>query len=201
MRRARRLLNGQTRREIDRHAERVRGGLAFAQIGIFHPFFRRGRGLGGHVGITRANDRRIREIIHAIGRDKQFGVAHFHDDFVARHDVGDVHLKDVRPLLLKQRRAFAFLLGLFILLPRFFALLDFGDNRALADGHFHGIDGRSRRAGENVDRFKRRFPFIFIHLLDAHVGDDSGDIHLRGRGFERQRIHCRIVAFDEKVRR
>ena len=82
-------------------------------------FRRRGLRLGR---VARPDDGGKDHFIDAVRRRQQFGVAKFDLDLIARHEVSETHRKHVRPVLLQERRALSFLLGLVEFLFRLFPL-------------------------------------------------------------------------------
>src|ERR1700750_1509458 len=63
-------------------------------------------------GVPRPNDRRIHDLISAVGRYHEFGVSKLDPDLVIWHYVRETHRKDVWPSLFQQRRTLTFLLCL-----------------------------------------------------------------------------------------
>ncbi len=201
VRRTDQLLNRDTGTDTGLDIERIWRRFPFVEVGIFHPAFRRACSSFGLVGISGTNHGGIGEFIYAIGGHQQFGIAEFHPDHVSWQNIGHIHLKDVRPLLLQKGGALAFLFGLFVFLTGFFLFLNFGDDGALADGHFHGIHRRTGGCRKDINGFDRLLAGVLIHLSDLHIGDDTGNPDIGAGGLERQLFHAGIVAFDPEIRR
>src|SRR5688572_31256624 len=91
--------------------------------------------------VSRSDDSRIDELVHAIGRDEQLGVFELDENRVAGQHVGDVHREHVRTALLEQRRALPLFLGGLELRLRLLAFLDLRDDAYLTDRHRHAGDG------------------------------------------------------------
>src|SRR4029077_18397900 len=93
------------------------------------------------------------------------------NDGLVRADIGDRVGEDVRTLLLHQRGLLTGSLRLFIELARLLAVLDVGDDDALADDHLERVDCAA--FGQ----------WVYVDTLDPAVGrvvEDLGDTTTRG---------------------
>ena len=188
-------------RDLDRETESGGRLLAFHEIRILDPLVGfRGARLG-LVRVSRSYHRRVNELIFAAFRNQQLGVTQFHFHGIARHDVGDVHLENVRPMLFEQGRALAFRFRLFVGVPRFLARLDFRLQQMVADFHLHSVDGRPGRTRKHVGRFQRNAARVRVGLGHADIGDNTGDCGPDVGGFERHDVGTAFAAFDVEVGR
>ena len=98
-------------------------------------------------------------------------------DFVARHDIGNVHTKDVCPFFREHGGAFSFAFCGFKFLFGLFFFLNGGCNGLIADSHLHPMDGNFRGGGEDITGVYWLGAFIGVGLGYMGIGDDSFDIH------------------------
>ena len=150
--------------------------------------------------VARPDHGRKHETVLRIVRRQELGVAQLDRHVVARHDVGDVHLEYVGPLLLEQRARLAFLLRRVVFDSRLLLLADSRGEEALAKANVHRVDGGLRRARKHVARFDRPLAFVAVVLRHGHVGDHAGDPHIDLGRLERQPVGAGVIAVDEEVR-
>ena len=82
---------------------------------------------------------------------------------------------------------------------RLLALLDFGDDAHIADGHRHAVDRRARRRRKHVAGMNGPRSAILVHLPNGHVRDHPGDRDVDARVLQRQAIDGGISTLDEEV--
>ncbi len=138
------------------------------------------------VRIARPDDGGVDELVDAARRERAAPCSAAPPDEVAGQDVGDVHLEDVGPLLLEERRGLALLLGLLVGALRLLAFGDLRLDHPLADGHAHAVDGGAGGGREDVDRLDRHLARVGVGLRHRHVGDHTGDLDARLGGLERK---------------
>ena len=201
VRRAGHPLDRHPGRERGLDVEGVRGRLALVVVRVGDPALGVGGPRRGAVGVARSHYRGVDELVHALRGDEQLGVAERDVDLVAGEDIGDVHLEDVRALLLQQARGAALAAGLLVVGARLLPLLDHRLDRARADLLGHCVDGGAGRAGEDVDRLECALPLVHVDLRHGDVGDHAGDADGGGGGLQRQAVHRGVLALDEEVRR
>ena len=169
-------------------------------VGRLHKLVRF-RSLGLFLGrVPRSHHSRIHEFVDAVGWHEQLGVPQLNLDLLSRHEIGEIHGKNIWPVLFEQRSAFSLLLGLLELLLRLLALFDFGHDDVVADSHSHSVNGGARRSREHVSRIDWSRTFVAIGLDHLDVGDYSGNRDVNFGVFERQVVKARI-SLHEEIRR
>ena len=159
------------------------------------------RALLGGIGVAGSHDGGIDKAVLPLLGHKELGVAEFHLDGVAHHDVGDIHSEYVGATLLQQGGAFALLLGLFVVGAGFLLFLNLGPDGAVADGHLHGVDGGPGGHGEGVDGFEGVAARVDVDLPDGDIGYGAGNDGT-GRGLlEGELVGFGMLADDYKVGR
>ncbi len=125
------------------------------------------------------------DIARAVHRLLVFDLDH---DRFAGSDIGDRVGKDVRPLLLHERRLAAGALGLLVDRLGLDALLDLADHDAVADHHLERIDRAAVRQRIDVDRLDPVLRRIVEHLGDATAqrrpGHGDVDVGRKARRFD-----------------
>lgn len=198
MRRALDILNRQAGGQIHRDIEDVGRRLARVQVGIMRPgVFPGGLGVRTALGVAGPHDSGINEFVNSRGGGQKLGVLQFHLHHVPRHDIGHVHLEHVGPLLLQKGGALPGLFGLLVGLTGLIAFLDIRHDGALADGHFHAVNGGLGGGGEDVNGFEGLGTLVFVNLGHMDVGDDPGDVDLGGGGLQGQAVHSLLSLNDE----
>ena len=123
-------------------------GLALWQVGLGGPT---GLGLAGlRAVVAGAHHGGKHELVVARLRHQQLGVAQLDAYFIARQDVGHVHLEHIGQVLLQQRGGFAFCFGLLVGNAGLLLLTDFGGDDPVAQAHLHAVHRGARGTGENI---------------------------------------------------
>ena len=192
--------DGQAAGQLHVQAEGIGRRLAFMQIGVLNPLVGIRRALRRLRGIARPHHRGINELIDIVLGLEELHVVEFHLDFVARQDVGHVHLEDIGPLLLQERGGFARLFGRLVGFPGLLPLHDLGLDDPLADGHAHGVHRRPGGAREDVNGLQGLFAGVLIDLGDLDFRHQAGDLHVGPAALQRHDVFARFVADHHKIR-
>jgi hypothetical protein len=164
----------------------------------FHELVVRRRLALALVGEPRPDDRRVDELVGAVGRHEQLGVFELDLDRVTGEDVGHVHREHVGTALLEERGALSFALRRVEVVLRLLTFLDRRHDAHVAHGHRHAVDRGARRRRKHVAGVQRPLAAILVDLPHGDVGDHAGNRDVDARVLERQAIDGRIAAVDEK---
>ena len=135
--------------------------------------------------VARPNDHRKHEFIRAVFVFQILDVADRNPDLFTRKNVGDRLREDVWSFLIQKTRCLAIRLRSFIDGLRFFASQNFSAHRAIADEHGHVVDRGVLWQRKGVNGFDLFLEWVFKFLRDDGPGQESADLRLHIRVFER----------------
>ena len=120
-------------------------------------------------------------------------------DFIARHDVGDVHCKHVGFLLGQHRSCFAFAFGRLKFFFCFFFLFDSCRHALAADLHLHSVDGNFGGGRKNIAGIDGGRSLVCVSLYDISVRDNTVDRDVDTCFFQWKTVHADFFAFYIEV--
>src|SRR6266567_2620420 len=135
--------------------------------------------------VARPNDHGKHEFVRAIFVLQGLDIADRNLDLFAGKNVGDRLRENVWSFLIQKARSLATGLRSFIDGLRFFASQNLSAHGAIADEHGHVIDGGVLWQRKCVNRFDFFLEWVFEFLRDDGARQESADLRLHIRVFER----------------
>jgi len=112
----------------------------------------------------------------------------------------DLHRENVGAFLSEEAGGFVFFLCLLESFTSFLFFLDFGNDRAVADGHRHSVDGSFGRGREDVGGIDGLVAMVGVSLGELNLGDGAANGDLGVRRLQREGVDL-MIAVNFKVRR
>ena len=174
---------------------------AFRHIGRSGPFFPVAAVIQDRADIAGTDNGRENELIGSVGRHDQFRIMQFNADFVTRHDIGNVHRENIRPLLGHHGSGLSFAFCRFKFFLGLFLFLNGCGHALVADLHLHSMYGDFGGCRENIAGIDGARPLVGVGLCNISIRDDTIYGRVDGCFFQRETVYPDFFAFYIKIGR